>query len=57
MVYKTKADRSTIPHVNLMLIANSYNIILILGDYVLLGGFGLGDEVLAVYGMDNKFVE
>ena len=40
-----------------MLIEISNNIIRILGKYVLLGGFKLGDEVLDVYGVDEKFVE
>ena len=40
-----------------MLVAISYQIILILGDSVLFGGFKLGDEVLDVYGVDKKFGE
>ena len=54
---KNKADNSTIPIVNLMLIAIFHNIILVIGDSVLLGGFKLGDEVLDVYGVDAKFSE
>ena len=33
------------------------NIILILGDYVLLIGFKLGNEVFDVYGVDAKYLE
>ena len=38
---KTKSDKSTIPPVNTMLIDISYQFILILGDYVLLGVLNL----------------
>ena len=41
----------------MMLIDILYQIILIIGDYFLLGGFKLGDEVLGVYGMDAKILE
>ena len=34
-----------------------YQIILIIGGSVLLGGLKLGDKVLNVYGVDAKFVE
>ena len=40
-----------------MLISISYHIIMILGDSILLGVFELGDDVLDVYGVDEKFVE
>ena len=39
-----------------MLIDIFYQIILIIGDSVLLGGFKLGDEVLDVYVVNSKFV-
>ena len=34
-----------------------YHITLIIGDSVLLSGFGLGDYVLGVYGVDTKILE
>ena len=34
-----------------------YQLILLLGKSVLLGGFELGDEVLSVSGVDKKFTE
>ena len=40
-----------------MLILNSYQIIMIIGESVLLGGFQLRDEVFDVYDVDAKFVE
>ena len=40
-----------------MLIYIFYQIVLILGESVLLGGFELGDEVLDVYGVDAKDLE
>ena len=54
MVSNTKADKSTTPPGNMMLVEIFNNIILIIGDYVLLGGFELGDEVLDVFGVDEK---
>ena len=42
---------------NMILIGISNHIILILGDSILLGRFKLGDEVLDVYGVDEKIVE
>ena len=51
---KTKADKSPSPTVNLIIIANYYKIILIIGDSVLLSEFDLGDEVLDVYGVDEN---
>ena len=56
MVSKTKVDNRTSPTGNMMLIAISYQIILIVEESVLLGVFKLGDEVLDVFGMDNKFL-
>ena len=52
-----KADRITILPVNLMLIKIYYHIILILGDYDLLGGFKHKYDVHDVYGVGAKFVE
>ena len=40
-----------------MLIYILYNIIIILGYSVFLGGLKLGDEFLDIYGVDTKFVE
>ena len=40
-----------------MLIYIFYQIVLILGESVLLGGFELGDEVLDVYGVDAKYLK
>ena len=40
-----------------MLISIFYQIILILGEYVMLGGFKLGDEVLDVYGVTTTCLE
>ena len=39
------------------MIAIPYHIVLIIREYVLLGGFKLGDDVIYVYGVDAKFVE
>ena len=41
----------------MMLISIFYQIIMIIGEFVFLGGFELGDEVLGVYGVDAKYVE
>ena len=40
-----------------MLIYIFYQIIMIIGEYVLLGGFKIGDEVLDVHGVDAKYPE
>ena len=53
-VSSTKAKNSTIPPVNINLVAISYQIILTLGGSVLLVGFKLRDELLDVYGVDKK---
>ena len=34
-----------------------HQIIMILGEYILLGGFKLGEEVLDFFGVEEKFVE
>ena len=52
----TKSEKITIPPGNMMLIDIFYHIIIILGDYILLGGFELGYEVLGVYGVDAKYL-
>ena len=57
MVYKNKSDNRTTPPGNLVLIEIYNHIILVLGDYVLLGGFKLRDEVLNIYGADEIIVE
>ena len=40
-----------------MLISILYQIILIIGEYILLGGLKLGDKGLDVYGVDAKYIE
>ena len=40
-----------------MLIAVFYQIIMIIGEYFLLGGLKLGDEFLGVYGVDEIFID
>ena len=54
---QNKSETSNIPPGNMMLIKISYQIILILFDSILLSGFRIVDEVLAVFGIDEKFVE
>ena len=39
------------------MVAIYHHIVIIIGDYVLLGGFKLGDKVLALFGLDEDFVE
>ena len=56
-VSSTKAKNSTIPPVNIDLVAIAYQIILTLGGSVLLVGFKLRDELLDVYGVDKKKLE
>ena len=43
-----KSQNTTTPTVNIMLIYFFYQILLILGDSILLGGFELGDDLLDV---------
>ena len=54
---KTKTKNIISPAVNLMLNAISHHIILIIGNSILLGGSGLRDKFLGVYGVDAKFIE
>ena len=54
---KTKAEKSTIPPGNMIMIEISNHIILILGDSILLGRLKIGDEVLGVYGVDEEILE
>ena len=56
-MYKTKAEKSTSPPGNLMMIAVFYHIIMIIGEYFLLGGLKLRYEVLVVYGVNGIFLE
>ena len=51
-----KAEMSTYPPQNIILIAVSYQIILVIGDPILLGGFKLGDEVLDKSGLGDIFL-
>ena len=57
MVFKTKEANRTSPPGNMIWIDIFYQIIMILGDSVLLGGSKPGDKLLYIYGMDSKFVE
>ena len=41
----------------MILIVISHQIILIIGDFVLLGGFEPGDEILDIFGVYEKCVE
>ena len=54
---KIKVENITSPPGNLMMISIFYQIILILVESILLGGFTLIDEVLNVYGVDAKYIE
>ena len=57
MVSKTKAKKSTVPPGNLIITVILFQTILNLRYALLLGGFELGDEVLAVYSVDAKCLE
>ena len=50
-----KAEHITIPQENMMLFDVLYHIILVLGDYILLDGLKLGNDVLYRSGVDNRF--
>ena len=52
-----KKRRAPEKSVNMMMIDILYQIILILGDSVLLGGLKLVYEVLDIYGVDAKILE
>ena len=54
---KTKSDNNTFSSGNIILIAISYHVILIILYSVFLGGFELGDEFLDVFGVNGNFVE
>ena len=54
---KKKVETSTFPPQNLMLIAVFYQILLFIGDPILLGRFTLGDEVLDLSGLGAIFIE
>ena len=41
----------------MIIISIFYQIILVFGESVLLGGFKIRDEVLDVYGVDAKYLE
>ena len=49
-----KVEKITIPPGNMILISVFYQAILVLGDYILLGGLKLGYEVLDLSGVDAK---
>ena len=52
---KTKAYKSARPPENLILISVFYQLIMFLGEYVLLGGLDIRYEFLDVSGVGNKF--
>ena len=54
-MFKTKAEKSTSPRGNMILIEISYQIILIIGNSVLLGRFELRDEVHGVFDAYDLF--
>ena len=45
-MYNSKSDISTLPPQNMMLIAVFHQLLLVIGDPILLGVFKMGDEVL-----------
>ena len=53
----TKYDNSFMPPVNIIPIGVLYQLILLLGYSILLGGFKIGDEVLDVSYVDAKLSE
>ena len=56
MVSNTKIEKITSPLVNVIMIAIYYQIILIFGDSVLLGGFEPIEELFDVFGVDKTIV-
>ena len=46
---------STLPLQNLILITIFYQLLLVIGDPILLGGFKMGDEVLYQSGLGDVF--
>ena len=54
---KNKSEKKTIPPGNLLLVAIYYQLILILGESVLLGGFQLGEDLIDVFCVEKTFVE
>ena len=56
-MYKTKSEKRTTSQEKMILIYIFYQIILIIGEYVLLGGLKLGYEVFDVYVVDAKYIE
>ena len=57
LVSKTKSEKMTIPTGNLMMISIFYQIILIIGEFLLLDRFKFGDKLFDVYGVETIFVE
>ena len=54
LVSMTKSEKSTIPTRKRILVVISYQIILILVESILLGGFELGEEFLDVFGKEEN---
>ena len=57
LVSNTKSEKTNIPPRNMIPIAVFYQILLLLGYSILLGGFALGDDILYLLGLKVKFVE
>ena len=55
MFSKTKLEQIIIQPGNMIRKTVFYQILMILGDSVLLGGFKLGDEILYLLGLDTNF--
>ena len=55
MVSNSKEENNASTPGNMMLISFLYQIILLIGESILLGGSKIGDEVLNVSGVDEKF--
>ena len=55
LMSKFKSDQSTCPPGNMTMISVLYNILLIIGDPILLGRLKLGDDVLDLSGVDAKY--
>ena len=55
MVSNSKEENNASTPGNMMLISFLYQIILLIGESILLGGSKIGDAVLDVSGVDAKF--
>ena len=52
---KFTVDNSTYPPLNMMLVSIFYQILMFIGYPILLGGFKLGDDTLALSGVGAKY--